>query len=373
MLVHICCSVDSHFFLRKLQDKFPDEHIEAYFFNPNIHPYTEYKLRFIDVQRSCDMLNITLYEGEYNLNEWLEKTKEYQSEPERGKRCSVCFDNRFEQSAIYAKKLGHTSYTSTLLMSPKKSISQLSIEGKKYAKKFEIDFLEIDFRKNGGTNEQFLLAKKDQLYHQNYCGCIYALNIQREMQNKFCGELVCNIGKQIQKGSLDEKLNLYKKRLKYDKKNISYRIQTYNFINYNIQNSYITLNKKHIDSYFLYLSTLCSKRVKAKVESNINNIYYSNRAGVIFISLNKFNKLAKTNYKSTKEIFFNSTTIKKELGVRDKIVGDYNDSSTIIVLDKIELKLNYTIYLDYKLYDDIRLKIIKQNKKRDKYKAKIVL
>ena len=75
MLVHICCSVDSHYFLQKIQEQYPDEKLVGFFYDPNIHPYSEYKLRLLDVQYSCDLLGIELIEGEYDLESWMHTVK----------------------------------------------------------------------------------------------------------------------------------------------------------------------------------------------------------------------------------------------------------------------------------------------------------
>ena len=77
MLVHICCAVDSHYFLEKIQEEFPNEELVGYFYDPNIHPYSEYRLRYLDVEYSCKKLGIPLLEGAYNLEEWLKKVKEW--------------------------------------------------------------------------------------------------------------------------------------------------------------------------------------------------------------------------------------------------------------------------------------------------------
>ena len=94
MLVHICCSVDSHFFLQKLQLLYPEESLVGYFYDPNIHPFSEYQLRLLDVKRSCEKLGIPLHEGEYNYKGWLEAVRGLEDEPEKGKGCSICLDNR---------------------------------------------------------------------------------------------------------------------------------------------------------------------------------------------------------------------------------------------------------------------------------------
>ena len=106
MLVHICCAVDSHYFLQKLRDDFPDERLIGLFYDPNIQPYSEYQLRLLDVKRSCKILNIELIEGDYDVESWLQSVKGYEREPEKGARCSICFDRRFDVSAQKADEIG---------------------------------------------------------------------------------------------------------------------------------------------------------------------------------------------------------------------------------------------------------------------------
>ncbi|HGZ70984.1 MAG TPA: diacylglucosamine hydrolase like protein, partial [Nitratifractor sp.] len=72
MLVHICCSVDSHYFLQKLQIEYPESKLIGFFYDPNIHPYSEYYLRLLDVERSCKLLDIELLEGPYDYSAWIE-------------------------------------------------------------------------------------------------------------------------------------------------------------------------------------------------------------------------------------------------------------------------------------------------------------
>ena len=140
MLVHICCSVDSHFFLEQLTKDYPNEHIVAFFYDPNIHPYNEYRLRLYDVQYSCDILGIELIEGEYDYQTWLKLTKGFENEPEKQNRCTICFDRRLEVSVKKAIELNHTSFTTTLLISPKKSQDKLQIIGNKLSKIYNLNF-----------------------------------------------------------------------------------------------------------------------------------------------------------------------------------------------------------------------------------------
>ncbi|RMH02359.1 MAG: aminopeptidase, partial [Aquificota bacterium] len=180
ILVHICCAPDALYFLKRLREDYPNAHMVGFFYDPNIHPYEEYRLRLIETQRTCRELGIELYEGEYDPERWLSAVKGYEEEPERGARCSVCFDQRLSRSAHFAKEVGASHMTTTLLMSPKKDINQLKTSGRAVCKPLGIEFLAPDYRKGGGTQEMFKLSKELELYHQDYCGCIYGLFKQKK-------------------------------------------------------------------------------------------------------------------------------------------------------------------------------------------------
>ena len=357
MLVHICCSVDSHFFLQKLQKLYPDEELVGFFYDPNIHPYSEYYLRLLDVKRSCKMLGIEMIEGEYDVRGWLEAVRGYENEPEKGERCTLCFDNRVEASIKKAKELGIDKVTTTLLTSPKKSIEQLTHVGKKLGSKYGVEFISIDFRKNGGTNEQFLLAKKDKLYHQNYCGCMYALSKQRDTQGKIANELFSNIANQIQPNSIEERIKLYEQRVKLEELGKNYEIIKSSFINYRILNAYLKVDKKIIPSYPIFYSYLKRKRVKLRVEKNIRGIYYANRDSIKFVTIDYFNKLMNFSYKNTKELIFRPPLVEDEINFRNRIENSSYSLSPIVIVDKVDFK-TFELYLDSLYYNDIRENLV---------------
>lgn len=351
MLVHICCSIDSHFFLQKLKENLPDEKIIGFFYDPNIHPHNEYKLRLQDVKRSCKNLGIKLIEGEYNILHWFSKIKGLEEEAEKGKRCEVCFDVRFEASAQKAVELGEKNITTTLFMSPKKSHEQLILSAKKIEEKYDLNVFSPDFRSNGGTQAQFMLAKKDKLYHQNYCGCVYALNKQRKVQKKLNTEMFLPIGKEVLPNSIDEKIKLYKKVIKYEKKEKNFRLDRRRFLNYRLLNAKVKYENSVIPSYILYFSVFKKEHIKTSLE--MSNYNFTCKDEIVFLSLKKFNKLAKTNYKSVKELIFNAISVKKSLHVRTKIDDEKFSLIPIIVLDELK-NGKYEIYSNIKTYEDIR-------------------
>ncbi len=358
MLVHICCAVDSHYFLQKLQEIYPDEELIAFFYDPNIHPFSEYQLRLLDVKRSCEMLGVELIEGEYDYLGWIEAVRGFENEPEKGARCDICFDNRLQTTAKEAVKLGQNCITTTLLTSPKKSIEQLKTVGKAIKEKYEVLFLAPDFRKNGGTQEQFLLAKKDMLYHQNYCGCIYALSKQRDSQQRLADELFLPISKQIQPSSIEQRIELYKKRVDLEKRGKKYKIVREKFLNYRLLRAYIFQNSKVVPSYLLSYSTLKKEFIKFKIEIEIKDIYFANRENIKLINLSTFNKLLKSNYKNIQDIIKKPPTIEEELSLRNTIIDNLYSLSPIVVLQDIELNDKFKLYLNAQTYDDTRESLI---------------
>lgn len=352
MLVHICCAVDSHFFLQKLREDYPNEKLIGFFYDPNIHPYSEYYLRLLDVKRSCKLLGIELIEGEYDTDGWLNAVKGYENEPEKGKRCSICFDNRFETSARKTKELSERIFTSTLLTSPKKSLTQLKNSGDYLAKKYGIKFIAPDYRSKQGTQEQNILAKQDKLYRQDYCGCLFGLTKQREYQDRLADELFSPISKQIMPGSIEERVALYERRWQFEDNNTLYEIKRERFLNWRLLRSLIKCENKVIASYFLPYSTLKKGYSRGKISWQ-GEIGYFDRDEIMFISLKFYNKLANREYKIVKELIFDPPMFDEEIKIRQQIISSPYNLSTIIVIDE-KLNGKFEIICDSKVYEDTK-------------------
>ena len=348
MLVHICCSVDSHFFLQKLQQDFPHEKLTGFFYDPNIHPYSEYQLRYLDVKRSCKILGIKLIEGTYDFEAWMSAVRGLEKEPEKGKRCEVCFDKRFEVSAKKALELGEDKITTTLLVSPLKSQEQLKKSGDIFYKKHGVEFIAVDYRSKGGTQDQSRVTKEQQLYRQDYCGCIYGLTIQREQQERLMDEMFSPISGITLPASIEERLELYKYRISLEEKGIKYQIIKEKFLNYRQFSLKVTEGKsQNIPAYALIYSTLPRKKVqgnKAKEE-------------IKFITLDKFNKISKLNYKNIKDLIYNPPNTVEELKIRDLINPSFYDLTPIIILKEIPTK-KLSVELDAITYEDTKEKLI---------------
>lgn len=357
MLVHICCAVDSHYFMEKLKEDYPDEELVAFFYDPNIHPYSEYYLRLLEVKRSCKMLGVELIEGEYDVDGWLNAVRGYEKEPEKGKRCSLCFDRRFEVSADKASELGHKSFTSTLLTSPKKSLEQLKKSGDEIGTKYGISFIAPDYRKTSGTQYQNMIAKRDALYRQDYCGCIYALNMQRESQNRLADELFCPISGQIQPESIEERVVLYEKRIELEKNGIDYKIVKERFLNWRLKYALLKAKGEILPSHIIPYSTMKGSYCRGKVEYIIDGIGYMNRNEIKFVNLHRYNSICKGSYKTVKELIFNPPPFDVEVEIRRALSPDEYSLSTMIVVDTIPgKKIEFT--MDAKSYEDVKNTLI---------------
>ncbi|WP_456486165.1 epoxyqueuosine reductase QueH [Hydrogenimonas sp.] len=353
MLVHICCSVDSHFFLQRLKEDFPDEKLVGYFYDPNIHPYSEYRLRLMDVQRSCDILGIELIEGPYDFKAWMAAVKGLEYEPEKGARCEVCFDRRFEMSAKKAQQIGEKKMTTTLLVSPKKSQEQLKRTGEKLAKDYGVEFVYVDYRTGGGTQRQQEEAKRARLYRQDYCGCMFGLAIQRDQQNMLADELFSPLSGDTLPGSIEERLALYEKRLALEESGRDYKIVRQKFLNYRLKFGWVKVKKEVVPSFVLAYSVMKRHYTNGKVEMKINELHYFNREEIRFLDLEAFNSLMQYDYPSVKSIIFNPPTVEEQLQLRQKIGLGLWDLSPVIVLEHVP-QTKMEIFIDAEQYRDVR-------------------
>jgi predicted adenine nucleotide alpha hydrolase (AANH) superfamily ATPase len=344
--------------LQKIQEDFPDEKIVGFFYDPNIHPYNEYRLRFYDVQYSCKKLGIELLEGEYDLNIWLEFVKGLENEPEKGDRCTICFDRRLEVSVQKALSLGHNKFTTSLLISPKKSQEKLQIIGSKLQERYNIEFIFRDYRIGNGTQTQAKEVKQNQLYRQNYCGCLFGLAPQREQQNKLMDEMISPISKQILDESTEQRLLLYEKRNLYEELDKPYKIIKQRFLNYRLLSAKVLVEKKVIFSHFLPYSTINRQKSQGKIEYNIDDVYYFNKDEIKIISLDNYNKHTNTSYSSVKELIYNPLGLIYEQKLKEKLLNNSFDLSCVIVLDKIP-NGKVEVFLNSKIYDDVKETIIK--------------
>ncbi len=352
MLVHICCSVDSHFFLEKLQKEFPQEKLTGFFYDPNIHPYGEYRLRYLDVERSCKRLGIDLLEGAYDFETWMDLVRGLEKEPEKGDRCEVCFDRRFEVSAQKALEMGEKKITTTLLVSPLKSQEQLKRVGDAFYAKHGVEFIAVDYRSNGGSQDQSRVTKEEKLYRQDYCGCIYGLTMQREQQNQLMDEMFSSIDARVMPASIEERLEMYAHRMDLEDEGVAYEIVKEKFLNYRLMSGKLMVGKQFTPSHILPYSKLPRDKTNGRVEKSVDDLHYMNREEVVFITLDFYNQKMQTSFSNVWELMKKPVSFDKEVALRQELLSAYN-LSPLIVVDEIPTA-KVDLVLDAKIYEDRR-------------------
>lgn len=167
ILLHTCCAPCSTYVIKKLRDEGYKD-ITSYWYNINIHPYTEYKARLETLVEYTKMIDIPLIvENDYGIREF---TKAVSSDIDG--RCRFCYTSRLEKTVKYAKDNGYEAFTTTLLVSPYQKHEMIKKIAYDLANKYEIEFIYYDFRE--GFREGQKVARESGLYMQKYCGCIYS-------------------------------------------------------------------------------------------------------------------------------------------------------------------------------------------------------
>ncbi|MBT4884682.1 MAG: epoxyqueuosine reductase QueH [Legionellales bacterium] len=146
------------------------------FYNPNIHPIDEYNLRKNENIRFAEKNNIEFIDLDYDTENWFKRIKGFEDTPERGYRCTICFEMRFERTALYAFDNGFDIITSCLGISRWKNMDQINTAGTLAASRYpSISYWTYNWRKAGGSKRMIELAKEEEFYQQQYCGCVYSL------------------------------------------------------------------------------------------------------------------------------------------------------------------------------------------------------
>ena len=147
-----------------------------YFYNPNIHPREEYELRKSENIRFAEKEGIPFIDADYDTDNWFARAKGLEWEPEKGKRCTMCFDMRFERTALHAHENGFPVITSCLGISRWKDMEQINGCGERAAAKYpDLAYWTFNWRKGGGAQRMLEISKREHFYQQEYCGCIYSL------------------------------------------------------------------------------------------------------------------------------------------------------------------------------------------------------
>jgi epoxyqueuosine reductase len=170
VVLHICCGVCAAGAAEILARE--GYQFLGFFYNPNIHPAEEYQKRLDVARKVAKELNFPLQVGAYTPEEWFSLTNSLKDEPEGGRRCPVCYRIRMQKTFDYMLACSADAFTTTLTISPHKSAQVINKIGQEIGGQ---KFLVRDFKKKDGFKRATQLAKKWELYRQDYCGCVYSV------------------------------------------------------------------------------------------------------------------------------------------------------------------------------------------------------
>ena len=174
LLLHSCCAPCAGEIMEAVAASKIDTTV--YFYNPNIHPIEEYELRKEENKRYCEALNFKFIDADYDKDNWFDRIKGLEDEPERGERCTKCFDMRFERSALFAHENNFSLFATTLGISRWKDLDQVNNSGLRAANRYDnLAFWDFNWRKQGGSSRMIEISKREEFYQQEYCGCVYSL------------------------------------------------------------------------------------------------------------------------------------------------------------------------------------------------------
>lgn len=175
LLLHSCCAPCSSYTLEYLSRYFD---ITVYYFNPNISPKQEFDKRFEEQKRLISQMpfknRVTLVEGDYNYDDFLEIAKGLENIAEGGERCFRCYKMRLENTVRLAREQGFDYFCTTLSISPLKNSQKINEIGLEVAEKYGVKWLPSDFKKKEGYKRSIELSREYNLYRQNFCGCVFS-------------------------------------------------------------------------------------------------------------------------------------------------------------------------------------------------------
>lgn len=166
LLMHICCANCSLYPFQSFRDR--GIKTAGLWFNPNIHPYAEYRerlnaLKFLEKEWRLEID----YRDQYGLKDFVRAVANREES-----RCEYCYSWRLEETARTAMNENFDGFTTSLLISPYQKIDMIRNIGNTMAEKYNVEFFFKDFRSDYRTG--VALSKELGLYRQKYCGCVYS-------------------------------------------------------------------------------------------------------------------------------------------------------------------------------------------------------
>lgn len=175
LLLLVCCAPCAGEILEALAVS-PEINTKVLFYNPNIYPETEYIKRKEEFIQYANKHKMEIIDAEYEVDKWYKEIEGLEDQPEQGKRCTKCFAMRLKKTAEIAEELGIEYISSTLAISRWKNFHQVNAAAKIALEKHpNIKYWDHNWRKGGGGVRMYTIAKKEEFYMQDYCGCEFSI------------------------------------------------------------------------------------------------------------------------------------------------------------------------------------------------------
>ncbi|KAL9185734.1 hypothetical protein ACHAXT_003511 [Thalassiosira profunda] len=181
VLLHSCCAPCSGAMVEEMCSSPALDEVVVFFYNPNIHPRKEYEIRKEENKRFCEQLDIGFVDFDYDPENWYARMKGMEYDPERGRRCTECFDMRMERAALYAHEHGFHAIATTNATSRWKDAEQVDASGYRAAARYEkLQYWCQDWQSDEMTLRKYEISAKQRFYKQEFCGCSYSLRDSNE-------------------------------------------------------------------------------------------------------------------------------------------------------------------------------------------------
>ena len=172
ILVHVCYTPDTLYVFGLLKENYD---VAGFFSNSNIHPREEYELRLEEARKVARTHGVPLIKDDYDPDGWLLLTRKFKDEPEKGRRCDVCYAARLGRTAERAAREGFDAFATVMSLSPWKKGRGHEPDRPSIRRPLRPRLPRSGFQKKDGFKKSVDLSRAHGLYRQGYCGCLYSL------------------------------------------------------------------------------------------------------------------------------------------------------------------------------------------------------
>lgn len=177
ILLHICCAPCAISPIDELRRE--GHNVTGFFYNPNIHPYSEYIKRMAAIESYARETTMDVIPSDYEIEDYFRRIAHNETPEDR---CPICWRLRMERTAVLAKENGFDAFTTTLLGSPYQAHETVKGICQDAAGRLKFNCYYKDFRP--GFRQAHDRARSKGIYCQNYCGCLFSEKERIEKNKK---------------------------------------------------------------------------------------------------------------------------------------------------------------------------------------------